>query len=325
MRSDSPHSSSLGTWTNIILAGKEIDEMNIPFSNSFVKTLGDGSSTAFWKEVWIGSSKLCDKYPRLYMLECVQNAMVSDRLQICNATMTYNWNWIRTPCGRTMGKLDSLTELLSGTSLSSETKDKWLWIMSGNERFTVKILSSIIDESLLAIGTNNYETIRNNLVPKKLEIFTWRVIKKRILVKLELDKRGIDLHSVRCPLCDDDLETIDHALIFCKHSLDVWNRIFKWWGLGNFSNLSTNEILRGIAPSQMSNLGRLIWQAVEWVCVYFIWKNRNNRVFHGKMWNTPIALNEIQSKSFEWISHRSKGKKLDWFDWLNNPSVYLTI
>ncbi|XP_071709437.1 uncharacterized protein [Rutidosis leptorrhynchoides] len=144
-------------------------------------------------------------------------------------------------------------------------------------------------------------------------------------VKMKLDKRGIDLHLVRCPLCDDGLETVDHSLIFCNHSLDLWNRVFGWWNLGQFSNLSMGEILRGNLPVSSSSFGKKIWEAVEWVCAYFIWKNRNNMVFHGKCWTTPVALNEIQIKSFGWISRREKRKKIDWFSWLSNPSIYLNM
>ncbi|XP_071687243.1 uncharacterized protein [Rutidosis leptorrhynchoides] len=108
--------------------------------------------------------------------------------------------------------------------------------------------------------------------------------------------------------------------------MDLWNRIFAWWKIGNFSNLSGNEILRGNGPAQLTSQGKLVWQAVEWVTAYYIWKNRNNMVFRGKMWNVPVTFNEIHAKSFEWISQRSKSKrKLQWLEWITNPSIYLNM
>ncbi|XP_071730903.1 uncharacterized protein [Rutidosis leptorrhynchoides] len=184
---------------------------------------------------------------------------------------------------------------------------------------------SIIDDELIAPCGSTSDTLRNRLVPKKLEIFVWRTIKNRIQVRCELDKRGIDLHSVRCPLCDDDLETVEHSIIFCKFSLDLWSRVYQWWGLGNFSNLSVNEALRGNNGAVMSNLGKKIWQATEWVCAYYLWKNRNNKVFRGKSWPVSVMLNEIQVKAFEWISHSLGVKKLDWLTWLNNPNTFLSL
>ncbi|XP_071721834.1 uncharacterized protein [Rutidosis leptorrhynchoides] len=198
---------------------------------------------------------------------------------------------------------------------------------SANGLFSVKKLSTIIDEQLLPCPTQYLETMRNNLVPRKLEIFVWRASKKRIPVRIELDKRGVDLHSVRCPVCDDDVESVDHCLVFCKFSLEIWSRVHQWWKLGQFSNFSTNEILRGNANSSnvMSKFGKQIWQAVEWVSAYYIWKNRNNVIFHNKSWSVPVAINEIQIKSFQWISQRSKGRQFNWFNWISDPSIYLTI
>ncbi|XP_071695542.1 uncharacterized protein [Rutidosis leptorrhynchoides] len=191
--------------------------------------------------------------------------------------------------------------------------------------FKVKILASMIDSKILTSNGSHQSTFRNNLVPKTIEIFVWRALKKGLPVLLELDKRGIDLHSVCCPLCDDDLESVDHTLIFCKYALDVWDRIYKWWNLGNFSSFSINEI-NGISNSNtMSPFGKKLWQAVSWVCPYLIWKQQNDKVFRGKLWTTLVALDEIQIKSFEWISSRAKVRKLEWLTWLSNPSIYLNM
>ncbi|XP_071727951.1 uncharacterized protein [Rutidosis leptorrhynchoides] len=173
-----------------------------------------------------------------------------------------------------------------------------------------------------AVQTSRHATIRNNLVPLKIVIFIWRVLKRRIPVCTEIDKRGIDLDSVRCPLCDDDVESIDHALFFCRHSMDIWERVYKWWNLGSVTNLSVNEAFRGNANRTLTNLGSRIWQALEWTCGYLMWKNWNNKVFGNKCWSGPTALMEIQLKSFEWISAHVKDRKIDWLDWMSNPLNY---
>ncbi|XP_071694113.1 uncharacterized protein [Rutidosis leptorrhynchoides] len=270
----------------------------------------DGTDTAFWTETWLGDFNLSQKYPRLFKLERQPDVRVCDRVRIdnnsCSTTATFDW--VRTPSGRTKSELESLVELLEGYKFDSNRRDKWRWTLASNGRFTVKKLSVIIDEHLLG-----------------MEIFAWRVSKKRIPVRTELDKRGIDLHSVRCPLCDDDVESVDHSLIFCSHAIEVWNRVFGWWGLGNFTNFSIEEILSGKASGHMSPLGAKVWQAIGWVSVYFIWKNRNIKVFQGKSRTAPMTLNEIQTKSFEWISQRIRGKKIDWLTWLSTPNVYFDL
>ncbi|XP_071687635.1 uncharacterized protein [Rutidosis leptorrhynchoides] len=144
-------------------------------------------------------------------------------------------------------------------------------------------------------------------------------------VRVELDKRGIDLHSLLCPLCDDDIETVEHSLIFYTHTREIWEKVFNWWGLGNFSCYDIQQLLSGSGHASSSCFGRKIWQALKWICSYLIWQNRNSKVFHGNSWISPVALCDIQIKSFGWISSRAKGKNLDWLTWLSNPISYINL
>ncbi|GKC45461.1 RNA-directed DNA polymerase, eukaryota, reverse transcriptase zinc-binding domain protein [Tanacetum coccineum] len=63
-----------------------------------------------------------------------------------------------------------------------------------------------------------------------------------------------------------------------------------------------------------------IWQAVVWTTGYFIWKERNARVFGNKVTITNKIVQDIQLKSFEWIVRRSnKFKEIDWQQWMYDP------
>ncbi|XP_071699624.1 uncharacterized protein [Rutidosis leptorrhynchoides] len=184
--------------------------------------------------------------------------------------------------------------------LKPEKEDTWRWTPGSNGIFTTKVLSDLVDSNILSSnGSNgsNSETLRNNLIPKKVEVFVWRARKLYLPVLVELDKRGIDLHTVRCPLCDDDIETVNHSLILCKHAVEVWVKVFEWWGGGGVAFVNVDDLLQDSGHST-SSVGKDIWQAVIWTCSYLIWKNRNQKVFSNKCWNVPCALNEIQVKSF---------------------------
>ncbi|XP_071699382.1 uncharacterized protein [Rutidosis leptorrhynchoides] len=146
----------------------------------------------------------------------------------------------------------------------------------------------------------------------------WRAKRERLLVLLELDKRGIDLHSVRCPLCDDHLETVKHSLLECKHASIIWEKVRSWWGFDS-GIPSFGSLLPSLYHVQCSDLGNKIWQAVEWTCCYLIWKNRNHKVFKNTSWGPPVALNEIQVLSYDWIAKRCKERKIEWHEWLHNP------
>ncbi|XP_071694307.1 uncharacterized protein [Rutidosis leptorrhynchoides] len=227
---------------NIVLAGIEMENLQVHIKDYFVKTVGNGSNTLFWKEHWIGNEKLCNLFPRLYKLESNPDVSVQDRMAANNEEL-YTWNWKREISGRVLSELMNLEQLLSAASLVSNLPDKVLWSLDINGGFHINRLSKEIDDQLLSEFGSQQETIRCKLVPKKVKIFVWRAAKKKLPVRVELDNRGIDLNSIRCPLCDDSLESVDHALIFCKHARDVWERIFKWWNIGSFKFFSSSELL----------------------------------------------------------------------------------
>ncbi|XP_071739043.1 uncharacterized protein [Rutidosis leptorrhynchoides] len=204
-------------------------------------------------------------FSRLFHLEEAEAAAVGDRANWSNQQTTVSWNWRREPSGRVAADLADLSNLLSVFIKSNRSFDTWSWKLSSDGIYYPKILSRLIDDHDLRTSSRPFqETLRNNFVPLKVEVLVWRLLKRRLPVRVELDKRGIDLHSVCCLLCDDNLESLDHTFIFCKFVMDVWERVYKWWGLGSVTNLSINETFKGNSDSQLCGISAKLWQAVEW-------------------------------------------------------------
>ncbi|GJW32611.1 RNA-directed DNA polymerase, eukaryota, reverse transcriptase zinc-binding domain protein [Tanacetum coccineum] len=84
----------------------------------------------------------------------------------------------------------------------------WDWVRSIGGKFTVKELSRLIEEKILVSNNGGQEMIWNKLVPKKVNIFVWRVLRGRLPVCMELDSRGVDLDLVICPSCNNIVERV---------------------------------------------------------------------------------------------------------------------
>ncbi|XP_071704008.1 uncharacterized protein [Rutidosis leptorrhynchoides] len=181
-------------------------------------------------------------------------------------------------------------------------------------------MAKIIDDKLISRETTPSATIKNNLVPQKIGIFVWRILRKRIAVKEELDRRGIDLDSLLCLICNDAVKSVDHAIYSCKSAQEVWIGILKWWNLPLQSGITLDEMIKG--SNALVSVPRIkrIWQAVVWVTCYLIWKNRNLKVFQNDAWATSKIVSEVQVKSFEWIKNRSRKLFSSWHQWIISPS-----
>nr|GEU83592.1 reverse transcriptase domain, reverse transcriptase zinc-binding domain protein [Tanacetum cinerariifolium] len=141
---------------------------------------------------------------------------------------------------------------------------------------------------------------------KKVNIFVWRALKRRLPVREELDNRGVDLDTVLCPCCNSVVESCEHSLIMCSMAMGVWEKVHRWRKLRGIKAFSIRDMFSLNGGVNLPNRPRLIWQTVLWSSGYFIWKERNNRVFKAKVSSVNKIVQEIQLKSFDWITRRSK-------------------
>ena len=210
--------------------------------------------------------------------------------------------------------------ILNTITLSQDCSDRWRWTLNKEEKFVVKDLSRLVDEKWLQVNGSSQETMWNKLVPNRVNIFVWRALKGRLPVRSELDKRGINLHTLLCPCCDDNVETINHSLLFCNMAWSIWVKIFDWLKGGNVDVFTIGDMFRHNGFRSQSIENREWWQVVTWVTGYFIWKERNNRVFNNKVTSVNKIVQDIQLKSFHWISRRSKNGSWCWQEWLRDPN-----
>ncbi|XP_071718221.1 uncharacterized protein [Rutidosis leptorrhynchoides] len=225
---------------------------------------------------------------------------------------------------RAKSEFDELEKLVSSFKIYPDKEDTFSWKLSGNGLFTTKKLAKQIMSKIYTTNGTSSVTMKNNFVPKKVEVFVWREKKERIPVLSELDKWRIDLHSILYPLCEVETESVSHSLLSCEHIRVIWRKVREWWGFDS-ANLSFDNLLCSSTPSSYSKLGSILWQAVEWVTCYLIWRNRNQKVFKKISWTPLNALSEIQIKSYDWVANRCKKKKIDWHVWLHNPTSLLLL
>ncbi|XP_071712944.1 uncharacterized protein [Rutidosis leptorrhynchoides] len=310
-------------WKEIIKAGNIADSTGSSFSSAITKCLGSGDTIEFWNDIWFGSECFSTLFPRLYRLETKKEASIAERITHINGSSSGNWCWTRPPTGRVLNELTELNNIVSSIALSDKP-DSWKYTLDPSGTYTTKSLAHLINT--LKFGGNALSTSipRNKLLPQKVYIFIWRAFQNKIPVRFELDKRGIDLDSILCPLCDVDIETTEHILGLCPNSALIWKLVLDWWAQDNTLISNLNDVIINNQAFASNNFGSTIWQATKWITCYIMWKHRNLKVFSKKVWSPASILSEIQTQSYSWISKRSRTKKtIEWHQWLINPSFFV--
>ena len=123
-----------------------------------------------------------------------------------------------------------------------------------------------------------------------LKLFIWLAINNRCWTVDRLDKRGLP-HPAACPLCDQVEESIQHILVSCVFSRQVWSHILQRLGV---IAIATHHwpVLKLVRSSSHSSFQRTLERAYLLIVLvaWEIWKHRNDCVFNGARPNVSVLL-----------------------------------
>ncbi|GKF26677.1 RNA-directed DNA polymerase, eukaryota, reverse transcriptase zinc-binding domain protein, partial [Tanacetum coccineum] len=88
---------------------------------------------------------------------------------------------------------------------------------------------SLLDSCTLDDGSS--ATQWNNMIPIKVNIFLWRLSLNKLPSRMNLDRKGIEVDSLLCPICHEDVETDNHTFFNCDLAKDLWALLARWWEL----------------------------------------------------------------------------------------------
>ncbi|GJU50880.1 RNA-directed DNA polymerase, eukaryota, reverse transcriptase zinc-binding domain protein [Tanacetum coccineum] len=299
----------------------------------FKKKIGDGKSTRFWHNNWLGGNTLREAFPLLYQLETKNDCYVFERhgsvvqnshtshgsvinLRINDGLVT-PWAWRRRP--RSFAERLELTDiqnLLTNSHLSMD-QDSWEFTQDSTRIFSVNSMRKTISNIL--VDPTSQQTRWNKLLPSKVNILVKRIANKRLPTRANLDKRGIDLDSILCPMCNNDIETESHILVSCPIAQSVWKDLFTWWKLSNSHLSALEDVFSLVDRTPLEKRLTSFFDVTVNTTMWSLWNYRNKVIFNLKRPQKELILNEIKLSSFNWISSRSKNISFSWIDWFNDP------
>ncbi|KAJ0805311.1 putative reverse transcriptase zinc-binding domain-containing protein [Helianthus annuus] len=80
-------------------------------------------------------------------------------------------------------------------------------------------------------------------VPKKRNILIWKAEMDKILSRVVLKRRGVDVGSTVCSMCRDQHETSEHLFTSCLFASLVWGEISRWCGVQSVFAFSIRDLL----------------------------------------------------------------------------------
>ncbi|GKA86143.1 RNA-directed DNA polymerase, eukaryota, reverse transcriptase zinc-binding domain protein [Tanacetum coccineum] len=210
------------TWGTIVHLITSLKQKGMDLISLCSRKIGNGANTRFWADTWCGKQPLKELFPRIYLLDSNKNCTVADR--VCS--MDRSTFLRRNPRGGVEAfQFTNLKSTIECISLTDQ-RDSWHWVLGSPMGFSVASVRLLIDSRTL--DTNNVATRWNRSIPIKVNVFLWRLKLNKLPSRVNLDRRGIEVDSILCPSCLEDIETVNYSFFNCRLAKDLWALLAKW-------------------------------------------------------------------------------------------------
>jgi hypothetical protein len=194
------------------------------FNREMVRKMGNGETTRFWLDHWVGNEALCLTFPRLFSISSQKEAMVGEVWEDGDSNLT----WRRSLFVWEEGLVHILLDELEGQEVSASV-DSWWWKLEEGGIFSVSSSYSLLVklqmplEPLENTKAMVFGSVWKSPAPSKVVVFSWQSLLDRIPTKDNLLKQRIlpTESSVRCVFCDQVGETAAHLFLHCDMSFKV--------------------------------------------------------------------------------------------------------
>ncbi|GJZ25898.1 RNA-directed DNA polymerase, eukaryota, reverse transcriptase zinc-binding domain protein [Tanacetum coccineum] len=210
--------------------------------------------------------------------------------------------WPRTNIGvRNKAYLRDLLTEISLIDINVD-EDSCVWSIAKDDIFTVAETRRIIDYMLLPSlipPTSWYKVL-----PRKVNIFLWRLYLDRLPHRLNLSSYGLDIQSISCPMCNGNVESSSHILFECDIASEVWRMVRNWCDIPLPSFSSHDQMRSWLCSWQVSKEKNYHVTVIFASLCWWLWRYRNNVSFCSHPMKKSDLFDNIRSSSYNLLSHR---------------------
>nr|GEV20284.1 RNA-directed DNA polymerase, eukaryota [Tanacetum cinerariifolium] len=299
------------TWNAIIREINVLKTQGVDLLSHCKLRVGSGMRTLFWRDTWFGDVLFCSLFPRLYALENEKDSTMAVKMQDSIALSLR-----RSVRGvAETQQLESIQDLI-GSKVLSNVQDRWVWDLNGEGNFCVKDARDLLDEIFLP--KENVVTRWIKSIPIKINVFAWRLHLDRIPTRINLDRRGVQVPSILCPVCNVAREDTSHLFFSCVVATDIARLICRWWNLTGIHVGSYSDWLAWFNTIRLGSKIKGIMEGVFYVTWWSLWNFRNQLLFANQKPRKDVLFDEVVTRSFSWSLARSKNM-FSWDSWLQHP------
>ncbi|GJX13339.1 probable L-cysteine desulfhydrase, chloroplastic [Tanacetum coccineum] len=200
---------------------------------------------------------------------------VGNGRKVVDLVLEDRWQWPR-------GSKNRFKEVLNiqVPKLINDVDDKTIWVnKKGKEKvFNVKEVWKGIKRDVAKVIW--YKHVWFSQCMPRQSFILWMAIKGRLKIH-DRYSRWLNIQDMYCPLCKQCKDSYNHLFFNYIFSRRIWERLKGMSNLGNVSNSWAQVISSIVIIPAKNTIWNVIQRLVLGASVYFIWQERNNRLFGG--------------------------------------------
>ncbi|GKC57754.1 RNA-directed DNA polymerase, eukaryota, reverse transcriptase zinc-binding domain protein [Tanacetum coccineum] len=250
-------SGAKSCWLDIVRETHALKTKGINLLDCMHVKLGNGDKTVFWEDIWIDGKTLKNRFPRIYSLESCKLITVGAKL----AQPSLEYSFRRNPRGGVeQDQFNELSALVHDVSLIPMS-DRWKWDLESSGDFSVASVRKIIDDKSLSDVDSKTRWIK--YVPIKVNVHAWKVKTDSLPTRFNVSRRGIDIDSIMCAICDNGVETSRHLFFYCCMVRQIVRKITRWWDVPYVEVESYEDWYNWLVNLRMSSMHKQMFKGID--------------------------------------------------------------
>nr|GEU53243.1 RNA-directed DNA polymerase, eukaryota [Tanacetum cinerariifolium] len=129
--------------------------------------------------------------------------------------------------------------------------------------------------------------------------------------RLNISRRGIDIDTISCPICDCVVESSNHLFFSCSLARQIARKISLWWNVNYVDVNSYVEWLNWLVSLRLTAKLKVMIEGVFYAMWWYLWPYRNKFLFETKVPLKAVIFDDVVSSSFYCCRFRCKAS----FSW----------
>ncbi|GJR12761.1 RNA-directed DNA polymerase, eukaryota [Tanacetum coccineum] len=216
-------------------------------------------------------------------------------------------------------QFNELSSLVHDVSLIPMS-DRWRWDLESSGDFSVASVRKLIDDKSLSDVDSKTRWIK--YVSIKVNVHAWKVKTYSLPTRFNVSRRGIDIDSIMCAICDNEVETSRHLFFYCCMVRQIVRKITRWWDVPYIEVESYEDWYNWLVNLRISSMHKQMFEGVFYVMWWHLWSFRNKLIFDSKPPPQALFFDVVVSMSFYWCMYRCNAS-FSWYDWVKNRNLVI--